>query len=261
MKKRLLFTWLRAMSLLCLCAVSAAQPSGAADTVASPAFPLQASAHMRWSAPVTMDIWGRPLQVVQFESDWPLERLAAELSRGQRHFQVLTRLPGLWLLSGQWAGQHWLAQIRVDDRTQRHTSRGQMSRWQMSAPAAASNPALEALSRTPWLGPPVMQVRFTEQGQVVEHVLFPVTPDLVDAGPDQRPGNSQQAVQALSQHMEAWLENAGWQRRRAAALPAPPDPSWQLGGQTLVWQVHPDPHGSGLVVFVQHRAASVGQEQ
>jgi len=238
---------------------AATNSTAAADTppITLSAFPLQDASHMRWSAPVSTQVWGLPLQYAWFESDWPLERLMAALSREQGHFQLFTRLPEQWLLSGHRADQHWLAQIMVDDAPDARGSRGLVSRWQMSAPDAGQNSALAPFFRTPQLGPPLLHVRSNHQGRVVEHAIFQASVSLTNA--------AHQIHQPLAQQ----LERAGWQRQQGVAADTAPFPAasllsaspalatpltdqfWRLANRRLMWQVWP--HGTGLMVFVQHQ--------
>jgi len=197
------------------------------------AFPLQASAHVRWSEPVNAQVWGLPLQYAHFESDWPLARLGEELSHEQRYFQVLTHLPGQWLLSGQWAGQHWLAQITNDDRG----SRGLVSRWQMSA--LNHETVLTQIFSAAQFGAPLLHVRTEQPGWTVEHAIFHAPASLSDA------------VQRLTHNLMQQLQRAGWQRHRGQSVSIPSAQTWHRDNHQLLWQARP--HEAGIMVFVQHR--------
>jgi len=200
------------------------------QTVSTP-FPLLVSSHMRWSDPVSAQVWGLPLQYAYFESDWSLKQLGMELSRDARYFQVLTRLPGQWLLSGQWAGQHWVAQIMP--RSHGRGSQGMVSRWQISAPSLDADSVLSHIFSDLHWGTPLLHVSSTESDKRVEHAIFKMSA--------QRPDAAQKLTQTL--------EREGWQRQPDVF--ASSVKIWQLGHRQLRWQAFAQE--VGLMVFIQYQ--------
>ncbi|WP_397473068.1 hypothetical protein [Pusillimonas sp.] len=67
----------------------------------------------RWSEPVDMHLSGVPVVVRGFVASATLDQAARVMARHQRHFQRITTLPGSILLSGVYAGRHWVAQLEA----------------------------------------------------------------------------------------------------------------------------------------------------
>lgn len=206
--------WRKRCRALRAAALLAGGLSSVAAFAGMPAFPLRASPQVYWSEPVSAQIWGMPLHYVRFATHWPLEKMAAELSRDAARFQVFTRLPGRLMLSGQTADQHWVAQLTADGRG----SRGMVSVWRtQSAGALEGKGVLADLFQPSALWRTLLHVRQSHEGRTMEQAVYHGTA----------------ALPALLADVSRRLRQAGWE-------PAEPtDPTWQTwkrSHQRLRWQ-------------------------
>lgn len=108
-------------------------------------FPHAMTPIFRWSDPVDMKLSGIPIVVRGFAASTTLDQAARVMARHQKHFQRITTLPGSILLSGVYAGRHWVAQIEAAPGQ----VRGLVSALPMNLPPKPNDGLGNTL--TPWL--------------------------------------------------------------------------------------------------------------
>ncbi len=203
--------------------------SSAAAQGGMPVFPLQSSPQVYWSRPESAQVWGMPLHYVRFATQWPPERMAAELSRDEARFQVFTRLPGRLMLSGQASGQHWLAQLTPDGQG----SRGLVSVWNTPAESAGlpgGKGVLAGMFQSSTLWRNLLHVRRQRDGRITEQAIY----------------QGSAALPALLADVDRRLRQAGWEPEETSDSH---EGRWRRAGQRLHWRRH---SGAGPVMIFMH---------